>query len=72
MASTINLAVTNAERQVASGGFKTHPLSEEGGRQSTQTGGGGGNKAPGFPRKFDPSTGKPLPKFDPNTGLQNW
>ena len=25
-----------------------------------------------FPRKFDPMTGKPLPKFDPYTGVQNW
>jgi len=23
-------------------------------------------------RKFDPETGQPLPKFDPNTGVQNW
>lgn len=22
--------------------------------------------------KFDPMTGKPIPKFDPNTGVQNW
>ena len=22
--------------------------------------------------KFDPMTGAPLPKFDPNTGQQNW
>ena len=25
-----------------------------------------------FPRKFDPNTGQPLPKFDPYTGVQNW
>ena len=28
--------------------------------------------APTFPRKFDPETGEPLPKFDPQTGVQNW
>ena len=22
--------------------------------------------------KFDPETGKPIPKFDPETGVQNW
>ena len=27
---------------------------------------------PVFPRKFDPQTGVPLPKFDPMTGVQNW
>jgi len=28
--------------------------------------------APAFPRKFDPETGEPLPKFDAETGVQNW
>ena len=28
--------------------------------------------APVFPMKFDPETGQPLPKFDPDTGGQNW
>lgn len=30
------------------------------------------NAPPGSGHRFDPHTGKPIPKFDPYTGVQNW
>lgn len=56
------------ERGVMSGGYIEHNKNlAEVNKTGAQAEAEGGRK-----QKFDPVTGHPIPKFDPDTGAQNW